>query len=108
MEQFEMNRRGIRVKKGCFSCKLQKFCDSEETRFCKLDKQEHPRCHLCAHWKMSEALKNAGNSGGKIKRREYLEYIAAIRAQEGDEEPRDVASIRAEFESQFGSIYVIM
>ena len=102
------NRHGIRIKRGCYSCRHQKFCDSEKTRFCKMDKQEHPRCHLCEHWKMKPSLQKAGNSGGRVKRHEYLDFIAAMRAQEGDEESRDVASIRAEFERLFGSIYVNM
>lgn len=107
-DDFVRNKHGIRVRKGCFSCRFQKFCDSEETRLCKMDNQEHPRCHLCAHWKMRPSLQKAGNSGGKVKRREYLDYITAIRALGSDEEPRDTKSIRAEFESKFGGIFAIM
>ena len=70
MEQFEMNRRGIRVKKGCFSC-AHRHIDWEEQdenlRTCMLDKQKHPSCYLCANWKMRAGLQKAGISGGVVR-----------------------------------------
>lgn len=66
-DDFVRNERGTRVKRGCFSCKFQKFCDSEETRLCRLDKKEHSRCDLCKWWTMREGLKKAGIGGGELK-----------------------------------------
>ncbi len=48
-------------------------------------------------------------SVGQIKRREYQLFLLQIREREmkeGVEEGRDVMDIRAEYESQYGSIYM--
>ena len=66
-DDFVRNEHYIRVKKGCFSCRYMEYCDSEETRFCRLDKEEHPRCDLCKWWRMRQGLKKAGISGGTVK-----------------------------------------
>ena len=49
---------------------------------------------------------------GKVKRREYLMYLAEIRQEEKSRhaagcriEPKTVEEIRAEFEAKHGSIY---
>lgn len=104
-----MNGHYIQVRKGCFSCE-HRHIDWEEQderlRLCKLDQQKHPSCHLCANWKMRQGLQNAGNSGGKIKRREYLEYLTAIRAEEPKGEQRETESIRKEFEDLYGPAFI--
>ena len=50
---------------------------------------------------------------GKVKRREYLMYLAEIRKEEKSRhaggcrmEPKTVEEIRAEFEAKHGSIYM--
>ena len=49
----------------------------------------------------------------KVKRREYLMYLAEIRKEEKSRhaggcrmEPKSVVEIRAEFEAKYGSIYM--
>ena len=50
---------------------------------------------------------------GKVKRREYLMYLAEIRKEEKSRhaagcriEPKPIEEIRVEFEAQHGSIYL--
>ena len=50
---------------------------------------------------------------GRVKRREYLMYLAEIRKEEKYRhaagcriEPKPIEEIRAEFEAQHGSIYI--
>ena len=116
-DDFVRNERGTRVKKACFSCKHMEY-DFEKGDVCcccRLDKKEHSRCDLCKWWRMRQGLKKAGISstggsgqdkGVKIKRREYLEYLTAIRAEETKGEPRDTESIRKEFEDLYGPAFI--
>ena len=108
--EYTINKNGIRVSKGCFSCAHKAYDESDnDVRICKLDHEAHPRCHQCPHWKMHPGLQKAGEGGGKVKCLAYLMHIAKIRAQESKkEEPRDVIEIRAEYEREHGSIYVVM
>jgi len=62
---------------------------------------------------MSEQLKMAGRVVGKVKRKEYLMFLVAIREDESLAEqtglkvtPKSNAEIRAEFEKEHGSIYM--
>lgn len=52
---------------------------------------------------------------GKVKRKEYLDYLTSVRKEERNAEllglhitPKTIEQVRAEFEEQFGSIYVEM
>ena len=60
---------------------------------------------------MSDQMKAAGKSGGKIKHRKYLAYLASIREEEALARqlgtvflPKSVEAIRREFEQEHGSI----
>jgi len=109
MENYETNKHLIQIRKGCISCAHKGYDykeKDENLRLCKLDHERHPRCFLCERWEMHPGLENAGNSGGRVKRREYLEYLTAIRAEETKGEPRDTESIRKEFEDLYGPVFV--
>ena len=61
--------------------------------------------------KLLELLRNAGK--GRVKRKEYLQYLANLRAEEFRKKDmgyrivhRSIDEVRAEFESKFGSIYI--
>ena len=50
---------------------------------------------------------------GRVKRKEYLQYLANLRAEEFRKKDmgyrivhRSIDEVRAEFESKFGSIYI--
>ena len=55
-----------------------------------------------------------GRSGwGRVKRREYLQYLVSVRDEEHQArmlglkiESKSIEAVRAEFEKQFGSIYI--
>ena len=55
-----------------------------------------------------------GRSGwGRVKRREYLQYLISVRDEEHQArvlglkiEAKSIEEVRAEFEKQFGSIYI--
>ena len=106
--EYTVNKHGIRVNKGCFSCAHKGYDESDnEVRICKLDHEAHPRCYQCPHWEMHPGLQKAGEGGGEVKCLAYLMHVAKIRAQEGrKDEPRDVIEIRAEYEREYGSIHV--
>ena len=78
-----------------------------------LDQLTHRRCHMCHDWQMSQAMKGAGTSGGKIKRREYLMFALEIRYEEQEAEDnqlpvvaKSIEEIRSEYENQYGSIFL--
>jgi hypothetical protein len=62
---------------------------------------------------MNKLVATAGMARGKVKRKEYLEYLKRVRDRESmltqlkqEFEEKTIEEIRAEFESQKGSIYV--
>jgi hypothetical protein len=62
---------------------------------------------------MSEQLQLAGRTQGRVKRKEYLMYLVAVREDESLSEQmglkikaKSIAQVRAEFEREHGSIYV--
>ena len=106
------NRHGVCVTKGCFSCLYREFDENdEEFRVCMRNKEKHLRFHLCAHWKMRPALQKAGESGGRVKRYEYLMYFLRVRMKEEEqgiapEDEKSFEEIQAMFEAQHGSVYL--
>ena len=105
-EEFTRNQHGVQIRKCCASCQHKMYSDDDELRCCALTNCEHLRCHLCEDWRLARGFKKAGNSGGMIKRVEYLEFLADIRAKETKDEQRSIEDIRAEFEKEHGSIYL--
>ena len=70
----------------------------------------------CNRWQMSEGLNNAGRSGGKVKRKEYLLFVQEIRTKENDDiqngiiteqERKTLEEIHQMFTEKFGSIYLM-
>jgi hypothetical protein len=95
------NKRGIKVKKGCVSCKYKEI-DSKGRRHCtKCSTIEEG---YCTKWRMADALRMKENPFGTIKSMEYLHYVRDIRIDEaekawhGDTSPaRELEDIRKEF-----------
>ena len=75
------NERGVKVRKCCASCQWKEI-EADGTRVCKLMKQIVEQKSRCKKWQMSEGLKNAGNSGGRIHDKDYLDYVMRIRQKE--------------------------
>ena len=62
----QRNRHGIKVRKMCASC-LYKTVDNEGVRICEEMQLKVKQQFVCKKWVMSDGLKNAGRSGGKLK-----------------------------------------
>ena len=93
------NKKGIKVKRCCASCKYKEILGNGE-RICTVGCESHAPCR---HWRMRDELRNAGNPFGTIKTKEYLHYVLDIRYREKVEnyshrtEQRDIEEIRKEY-----------
>ena len=63
----EMNRYHICVKKCCASCQYRDILD-EGIRICTRMYLKVPQDFICPKWRMSDGMKNAGMSGGVVKK----------------------------------------
>ena len=110
------NHHGIEIRKCCASCQ-HKCMDTDGRRICGLMQIVVEQRFDCPKWEMAEGQQNAGRSGGKVKRREYLMFVFETRMQEqeaiaaGKMLPTEVAtldSLRKRFEEMTGlSPYMI-
>ena len=94
------NKRGIKVKRCCASCKYKEI-DNRGNRHCT---KGYDSCDTCRSWRMADALRMKKNPFGIIKSQEYLHYVRDIRIDEaekawhGDTSPgREIEDIRKEF-----------
>ena len=63
----QRNKHGIKVRKMCASCLYYKTVDNEGVRICEEMQLKVEQQFVCKKWVMSDGLKNAGRSGGKLK-----------------------------------------
>ncbi len=68
------NEHGVKVKRWCASCLHMEY-DVYGNRTCKLWNAKVMGCNRCKKWQMSDGLKNAGISGGVVRRLEFKEVI---------------------------------
>ena len=93
------NKRGIKVKRCCASCKYKEILGDGE-RICTAGCESY---ETCRHWRMRDELRKAGTPFGVIKDKEYLQYVLNIRYREKIEsyshrtEQRDINEIRKEY-----------
>ncbi len=107
------NTFGIQVNQCCASCTYKDLTRAVSLRRCtKHGEDVRPR-DVCECWAMSEQLQLAGRTQGRVKRKEYLMYLVAVREEESQSEQmglkikaKSIAQVRAEFEREHGSIYV--
>lgn len=107
------NKFHIAIKQCCASCAHKDLTRCLTSRRCtKRGKDVKPR-DVCCKWQMSDQLKMAGLAKGCVKCREYQSYLLMVREEETFDLERGLRTtersneeIRAEFESQFGSIYI--
>lgn len=107
--KFTLNDFGVRIKKCCASCVWEDATRLQTKRRCTKLKKDVCPSDCCPKWAMSQQMMEVRKSVGQIKRREYQLLLLHIREREmedGVEEGRDVMDIRAEYESQYGSIYI--
>ena len=101
------NKFHIVIRQCCASCAHKELTRCLNSRRCtKRGKDVKPR-DVCCKWQMSDQLKMAGLAKGRVKCREYQAYLLKVRDEEGlQPTERSNEEIRAEFESQFGSMYI--
>lgn len=110
---FTKNVHGITVKKCCASCSYKDLSRAKHVRFCTQHKKEVKACGLCSLWEMSKQGQLAGWSQGRVKRKEYLEYLLRecedwkLATQLGlHVEMKSIEELRVKFEQEHGSIYI--
>ena len=106
------NKFHIKVKKYCMSCAFKDLTRCLNSRFCIKHETEVKRTHVCVDWEMSLQQRMAGYPRGRVKIREYLMYVLAVREDEalaidrGEEVTiKSVEELRAEFKEHHGEIY---
>lgn len=107
------NAFGVVINKCCASCTFKDLTRAVSQRRCKKTGKSVSPSGYCKQWAMSRQLQMAGRSQGKVKRKEYLMHLVAVREEELQVEqrglkikPKSIAEIRAEFERKNGSIYL--
>ena len=106
--KFTLNIFGVRIKECCASCAWKDATRLQTKRRCNKQGKDVSPCSCCKHWTMSRQMMEVHKSVGQIKRREYQLLLLHIREREMEDgvEERRIEDIRAEFESQYGSIYI--
>lgn len=101
------------VNKCCASCAFKDLTRAVTLRRCMKHGKGVRADEVCADWTISEQLQMAGRSQGRVKRKEYLMYLVAVREEESSAaqmglktKAKSIEQIRAEFEAQHGSIYM--
>ena len=61
------NKYHIRVRRWCASCEYKEV-ENDGTRVCSRMQLKVPQSFVCPKWQMNDGLKNAGMSGGVIKK----------------------------------------
>jgi hypothetical protein len=113
--QVMRNEHGIEVKKCCASCKHKDLTRLLSARFCSLHQKKVKPREGCKQWEMSEQMQAAGSSGGKVKKKAYLQYVMSVRDDESLADQlkiqfphKSIEQIRRDFEEKNGSIYVTL
>ena len=108
------NQFGAKINRCCASCRFKEPTRLMTKRLCTKTNQEVNPFDVCTMWRMNDQVKRAGYGGGRVKRKDYLLYLAKIREEEmirqadGEQfEPKSISQIRAAFQQEFGSIYLI-
>ena len=112
-KEFTVNGYGVVIRKCCASCLHKGQTRLMTKRHCSEHDKDVSPTGLCSLWEMCDQVKAAGLGGGRVKRREYLKYLALVRGDENIAKqnglkimPKSVDAIRREFEQEHGSIYI--
>ncbi len=110
MNRVAKNQFGVCIKLQCASC-ANKEVDNDGTRICQVMKIKVEQQSVCPRWQMSDQAGKAGCSMGRVKRREYLQFVFTVRMQERDllkngqmkaDEVATPDSLRERFEKETG------
>ena len=107
------NPQYLPVKKCCASCRYRDIERAMRLRFCEVREEEVHPSFCCDRWKMSQGIKVAGSTIGRIKRREYQLFLIRVREMEQLKKKKKLfvksrsnEDIRRIFERLYGSIYL--
>ena len=113
--QVTRNQHGIEVNKCCASCKYKDLTRLVLARYCTQHQKKVKPRECCEQWEMSEQMQAAGTSGGKVKKKAYLQYVMSVRDDESLADQlkiqfphKSIEQIRRDFEEKNGSIYVTL
>ena len=110
---FLRNMHGLRIKRCCASCAHELGSRQLTQRRCRKQQRDVNPSDCCDEWKMKEQLWKGGRETGRVKRREYLAFLADERERESiaTESGRHIVTksigqIREEFERDYGSVFL--
>lgn len=100
--KYYINRYGIKILKCCASCKHKDL--HAGNRICLLTRCKANSKHCCSQWDVAPQLENAGKGSGKVKKKDYLQYVMEHRDR-NTLLPYN-ADIAEQYEQEYGSIYL--
>lgn len=113
-----INPQGVEVRKCCASCQFKDVISTEGIRTCTRRNKEVKKQDLCVTWRMSDTLRKAHYTNGKVKSKAYLKMVLKIRLQEQalieqgkmkTEEQQTIETLRQKFQQQFDqSLYTLL
>ena len=113
-QRLKLNKYRVPVKKCCMSCTFKDLTRCVGKRFCLKQEMDVQKDFYCPKWRMSHTQKMAGFARGRVKCREYLMFVLAVREDEAQANERGEAveiktieELRAEFLENHGEIYEI-
>ena len=77
-------------------------------------KEEVDQLHVCDHWQMEPSFDNAGDSQGRVKKKDFLMFVMLRRRTEeqsidlgiiSEDDRQSNEDLREEYISKFGNIY---
>ena len=101
----QTNRNGIEVKVICASC--EHYNPFAYKRVCMKHGCGALRTGHCSDWEISEGMDNAGCSGGRVKRKAYLDFLVETRDRlmKVNKSMIPLEKARKLFEEKYGPIY---
>ena len=108
-----VNAYGVKVKHCCASCASKHLEGETCERICKKFDMEVESGHVCEEWAMSALMKSVGVTQGRVKRKEYQEFLVKVREGEAKDKkmgkeviPKSIEYLRIQFEEEHGSVYM--
>ena len=109
------NKFHIMVRKCCQSCAFKDLTRCAQSRFCIKQEIKVKKEHVCVNWEMNIQQRMAGYPRGRVKCREYLKYVMAVREDEalaienGEAViPKTIKQLRTEFLKNHGNIHELV
>jgi len=113
LKMYSENGYGMSVKKCCASCVHKALTGKLRYRKCLKHLCQVKAHNVCRDWTMNMRSKQAGASEGKVKKREYQQFLLEVRqreaaaAKQGNRVTRlSIGEIRQQFEEEHRTIYM--